>query len=145
MGVIGFLSVAVSAASAIAQHAQAKKAQRAQEEGNAIASAGQEIEDRARRRRALRDARIRQAMIEQSAVSSGASGSSGETGARSALQSNVATALAGQRAQVAVSQGVSAANQRAAAAQTKMQTIGAFSDVVTQGLDLWGKSQSGGV
>lgn len=141
LGLIAFTSLAVGAASSVAQAAQARKAARAQEEAGEISSAQQEIQDRVERRKVAREARIRRAIIEQSAVTSGAEGSSGELGAKSALDSNVAASFANQSSQRAASQGITRQNQIAADAESRFDTIGAFGGLVQQGLSLWDQAK----
>lgn len=143
MGTIELIGLAVTAASTVAQVAQARKSAKAQKEARAQSTAGQMIQDRAERRRAMRDARVRQAMIENSAVTSGAEGSSGEIGATSALNSNLGSSVANQTSQQLTAQGISAANQRAADAQSRFDTIGAFGKVANQGLSLWDEANKG--
>lgn len=141
MGVIELVSLAIRAASTVAQVAQARKAERAQREARAVSSAGQEIQDRAARRRAIREARVRQAIIEQSAVSSNATGSSGEIGATSALQANLGSSIANQESQRLTAEGITAANDRAAQAESRFEQIGAFNKVVQKGLSLWDEAK----
>ena len=143
MGFIPLLSLAVTAATTIAQQSQARKAARAQREANAISSAGQQIEDRMARRRALREARVRRAIIQNSAAQNGAQGSSGESGALSALGSNLGASFANQTTQANVSQGISAANQKSADAQNAFDQIGAFGKLAQQGIGLWSDYKEG--
>ena len=143
MGVIELVALAVTAATGIKQAAQARKAARAQREASEISTASQQIQDRAERRKALREARIRRAIIENSAVQSGAEGSSGEFGATSALQSNVGASIANQTSQSLASRGITRQNQIAAEAESRFDQIGAFGGLVNQGLDLWGEYKKG--
>jgi len=143
MGIETMLLLAVSTAGTIAQSVQARKAAKAQKEARAISTAGGEIKDRAARRRALREERIRRARLVQASESSGTEGSSGELGAVSSLSANRQSAVANQSAQGLVAQGISAANQRAADAQTRFNQIGAFTDLVGKGLEIWGDSKTG--
>lgn len=134
---IALASLAVGAAQTVYQAAQARKAARAQREARDISTAGQTISDRAARRRAVREARIRRAMIESSAVVSNAGGSSGEFGAGSALTANVGASIANQTSDRLGAQGISAANQRSADAQSRFDTAGQFGQLIQGGLSLW--------
>lgn len=134
---LALASLATTAATTVVQAVQARKASKAQEEANSISIAGQEVQDRVARRRAIRESRIRQAMIENSAVSSGATGSSGESGAIAALGSNTGAAVANQQSQSLTAAGVTRQNQRAASAESRFQQIGAFGAAVNQGISLW--------
>lgn len=134
---IALASLAVGAASTIAQTVQARKAARAQREAQAVSSASQQIQDRVARRRAVREARVRQAAIQQSAVASGGVGSSGAAGATSALQSNLGAGVANQRSQQLAAEGIGRQNVISANAQTRFDTIGSFGKLVQQGISLF--------
>lgn len=136
MGVVELLSLAVSAGSAIARRNQARKAAAATNEANAVSTATGEINNRLARRRAAREERLRRARLKQSASNYGVSGSSGEFGALSALQANSQTNLANQNANEVAARGISAANQRAANAQTSIERISAFEGLAQRGLSL---------
>lgn len=143
MGVIELVGLAVSAATGIAQAAQARKAAKAQREASEISAAGQAVQDRVARRRALRETRIRRAIIENSAAQSGALGSSGVIGATSALESNTGASIANQESQRLTSVAIGRQNQIAAQAESKFDQIGAFGKIVNQGISLWGEYKKG--
>lgn len=143
MGVIALVGLAVSAATTISQASQARKAARAQREAGEINAAGQAIEDRTARRRALRESRIRRAIIENSAAQSGALGSSGLIGATSALESNTGASIANQESQRLTSEAIGRQNQIAADAESRFDQIGAFGKLVNQGVSLWGDYKKG--
>lgn len=131
------VGLAITAATTVAGVAQARKAQAAQKESNEISSAMGQIQDRAAKRKALRDARIRRAMITNSAVQSGAEGSSGELGAISALESNTGAAIGNLTGQQIATAGISRANQKAADAESAFDRIGMFGEAAQKGLNLW--------
>lgn len=78
MGVeaIAVAALAVSTASTVYSIAEQRKAGKAQQEGQDIATAQQKSIDLANRRQQLREERIRRAQIEQAASNQGAGGSS---------------------------------------------------------------------
>lgn len=143
MGFVAIASLAVTAATTIAQMSQARRAAKAQKEASEISGAGQQIQDRVARRRAIREARVRRAMIENSAAQSGGQGSSGESGALSAVGSTLGASVANQSTQARVSQGISVQNQKAAEAETAFDQIGAFGKLANQGLSMWGDYKEG--
>ena len=118
MGVetVALAALAVSSASTVYSIAEQRKAGKAQQEGQDIATAQQKSIDLANRRQQLREERIRRAQIEQAAANQGAGGSSGEAGAISALGSQVGSNIASiSQGQLAAS-GISNAMSRAAGA-----------------------------
>lgn len=145
MGIVSILSLAVGAATGIAQAVQARKATKARRESQAIQTAGENIRDKMARRRAAKEERIRRARLVQASTTGGTTGSSGEIGATSALGANFASATAQQSASRGISQGISAANARGADAQSRGATIGAFGKIAQQGLGMWDDYQKGNV
>lgn len=141
MGVVAILGLAVSAASTIVQAVQGRKAAKARRESQAVQTAGEAIRDRLARRRAAREERVRRARLLQSSEVGGTSGSSGELGASGALRTNSAAGVANQSSQRTVSQGISAANQQAADAQSRAASVGAFADLVQSGLNVWDEAR----
>lgn len=96
MGVgLGIASFVLAAGSAVAQHKQQKKAaaeqKKAREENEAAVAAQQSMEqakDDQQRRQQIRERRIKQAMIMQSAENTGAGYASGEIGGVGALSTD---------------------------------------------------------
>ena len=131
---IGAAIAAASVATGVMQLGQAKKASKAREEGNKVSTAQQQSEAAASRRRAVREARIRRAMVLNQAENTGTSESSGALGATGVIGTNVASANAEARGQTRAIQGINAANQRAANYEYKAARIGAFGDIFTSGL-----------
>lgn len=121
MGAVAVAALAITAASTAYSVDQQKKAGKAQQEGQDIASAQQKSVDLANRRQQIREERIRRAQIEQAAANQGAGGSSGEAGAISALGSQVGANIASiNQGQLAAS-GISNAMSRAAGATQRAQ------------------------
>ncbi len=123
MGVetIAIAALAVSSASTVYSIAEQRKAGKAQQEGQDIATAQQKSVDLANRRQQLREERIRRAQIEQAAANQGAGGSSGEAGAISALGSQVGSNIASISQGQDAAGGISAAMSKATGATQRSQ------------------------
>ena len=138
MGVetIAIAALAVSSASTVYSIAEQRKAGKAQQEGQDIATAQQKSVDLANRRQQLREERIRRAQIEQAAANQGAGGSSGEAGAISALGSqmgaNIASINQGQMAAEGIGNAMSAAAGHGQKAQVA-QGVASLSGTIFQG------------
>ena len=143
MGLVALLSLAVSAATGIAQAVQSRKAAKARRESQAVQTAGENIQDKLSKRRAAKEERIRRARLVQASTTGGTSGSSGEIGATSALGANFASAQASQSAQRGVAQGISAANQKEADAVGRSNTFGAIGNLAQQGFGMWDDHNKG--
>lgn len=121
MGAVAVASLLITAASTAYSVNEQRKAGKAQQEGQDIATAQQKSIDLANRRQQIREERIRRAQIEQAASNQGAGGSSGEAGAISALGSqvgsNVASISQGQKA----AEGIGSAMSKAAGATQRAQ------------------------
>lgn len=114
-------ALAVTTASTAYSINEQKKAGKAQQEGQDIATAQQKSIDLANRRQQLREERIRRAQIEQAAANQGAGGSSGEAGAISALGSQVGSNIASISQGQVAAEGISSAMSRAAGATQRAQ------------------------
>ena len=130
------LQLAVGAAGVISGVATAKKATKARNESKNISTANQQIQDRIAKRRAAKESRIKRARLIQAGETSGASGSSGLVGATSALGANFGAAVAGQKSQQFAAQGISAANQRAANAESQGARNEALFEVLGKGIKM---------
>lgn len=120
MGVetVGVIVAAVGAAAAAygtveSQRANKKRAG-AEEEARNVQAAQQKQEEMEKRRQQIREQRVRQAQIEQSAANAGSSGSSGELGAVSGTQTITGSNIAFGQSTALASQGISRQNQVAA-------------------------------
>lgn len=133
---MGIVSAIVGVIGVAKQISAGKKMQKAQKEANAVASASGEITDRAARRRAAREERLRRARLLSTSRASGAGGSSGELGALGALTTNFDSAVADQSSQRLAAQGISAANQRYSDAQSQYESAGLWTKLITQGIDI---------
>lgn len=114
-------SLVVTAASTAYSVDQQKKAGKAQQEGQDIASAQQKSVDFANRRQQLREERIRRAQIEQASSNQGVGGSSGEAGAVSALGAQVGANVASINQGQMAAEGISGAMSKAAGATQRAQ------------------------
>ena len=136
MGLIPFLSLAVSAATTVTQMKQAGRAADAQREQNNIQGANQEIQNRVNRRNKIKEARIMRARMEAASQSSNTGGSSGELGASSALSSSLAGSFAAQRTQESAARGITRQSGVIADAQYKSNAAAAWGNVFQQGLEM---------
>lgn len=133
---VALLSLAVTGASAIAQQRQARKQASAEREGRAIEGAMGEINNMSARRKAARERRIKMARLNASANASGVQGSSGQVGAQSALGASFGGAMAGQQTGLQAAQGISAANQRAADARSRSNSIKLWTGVAQKSIGI---------
>lgn len=139
MAFLTALAIGATVIGTLGQISAAKKAARAQREANAVAGAGEDIKNRAARRAAAREERIRRGQLAQTASTTGTTRSSGFLGAVSSLGANFGSAVARQSEQGLVAQGISAANQKAADAQSKFNMFGQLIDFSMSGLDFYNK------
>lgn len=146
MGAVAVASLLVTAASTAYSIEEQRKAGKAQQEGQDIATAQQKSIDLANRRQQIREERIRRAQIEQAAANQGAGGSSGEAGAISALGSqvgsNVASISQGQKAAEGIGNAMSAAAGSTQRAQVS-QGVASLSGTIFQASGGFGSIFSG--
>lgn len=128
-------SLAVGAANVIVQQNAANKAAYAQRQSNAIQQAGQEVQNRIARRRAAKEARLRQARIAASAAGSGVINSSGVAGASADITNTYQTGVAQQAGDVLTSQGITQQQQIKADALRKADTFGAWASLFEHGVN----------
>ena len=140
---LAIIGLIVGAASTVAQSVQARKAAKARREATAVSTAGENVRDKIARRRGAKEERLRRARLIQASTAGGTEGSSGEIGATSALGANFGAAVASQSMQRGVSQGITAANQKAADATSKGKMIGAWGDLAVEGLGMWDDHNTG--
>lgn len=140
MGPVALLATVVSTA---VQMSNARKAAKAQAEGNAVAQAGGLIKDNATRRRLAREERVRRARLLSTSRASGGAGSSGEGGALAALSTNFGSANASISSDAATSAGISAANQRSADFQGKADAAAAWGALIANSAELVNKWKTG--
>lgn len=133
MGVVAAIAGLVGV---VGQMSQAKKLARAQKEGNAVASASGEITDLASRRRSAREERLRRARLIATSRAFGGAGSSGELGGLGALTTSFDSSVADQSSQRLAAQGISAANQRAASAKASYDSVGLWTKLISQGVEI---------
>jgi len=118
---VAVAALAVSTASTVYSMAEQRKAGKAQQEGQDIATAQQKSVDLANKRQQLREERIRRAQIEQASANQGVGGSSGEAGAVSALGAQVGANVASINQGQVAAEGISGAMSKAAGATQRAQ------------------------
>lgn len=131
---IGAAVAATSVVTGVVQYTQARKASKERKEANAISSAQQRNEAANSRRRAIREARVRRAMILQSSENMGASNSSGELGAIGVIGTNLGSNNAAAEGQTSAILGINARNQRAANYDYKGQLAGTLGNAFANSL-----------
>ena len=131
---IGAAIAAASVATGVMQLSSAKKANKQRQEANAISTASAQSEAAASRRKAVREARIRRAMIVQSSENTGTADSSGSLGAQAVIGTNLGSQNAQAAGQTRAITGINRANQRAANLDFKGAQVGAFGSMFTSAL-----------
>ncbi len=122
-GIIGGIAQANAAGQAAAAQAEANAIEGAQTENNAVES----------RRQRIRENRIRRAQMLAAAENTGTTGSSGQIGAVSALNTNLGGLVANAAGNTQANKSISSNLQRAANFQTQSNTIGAWTNTIQQG------------
>ena len=118
---VAIAALAVTTASTVYSIEEQRKAGKAQQEGQDIATAQQKSVDLANKRQQLREERIRRAQIEQASANQGVGGSSGEAGAISALGAQVGANVASINQGQVAAEGISGAMSKAAGAGQRAQ------------------------
>jgi len=121
----------------IAQMGQARAAARAQKDAQNTQTNQELVNNRLAQRRAAREERVRRGRLIAASENTGTSGSSGELGALSALGTNTGAAISAQKGEASAAMSISKSNQQLADAQNKFDNIGAFTDLVQDGLSLF--------
>jgi len=127
---IGAVIAATSVVTGVMQYTMGRKASAERKEANAIANAQQKNESADSRRKAIREARVRRAMVLQQSENAGATGSSGSQGATGVINTNLGSANAFAQGQTKAIQGINNRNQRAADYDYKGQMWGLFGSTV---------------
>ena len=122
-------AVIATVVSAGASIVGSKQAADAQEEQNEIQSAQQKMNDVSAARRKVKEARVARARLMQSSDAFGTTGSSGEAGALSGLNTQLAGNLARQTGQANTANALSAVSQDLADKQFITGSIGAVAGV----------------
>lgn len=138
--IVGLASAAVGAASVIATNKASRKAREAQARAQIIKTAGEKVVNRAERRRAAREERIRRAKIKAQAEQAGAGTSSGLEGAIGGLRATTASGVAQQKSSFLTNVGISAALQEAQRAEDRAKSIQAFSNLAIEGINIFGET-----
>ena len=122
-------SLVISAGSAVEQSNQASKAAAAAKEGRAISGAEERVSLATRKRREIRERRVREATIKASSQATGVAGSSGEGGALAILGTNVAANTAQISRQVSTAGSLTVAAQQQADASLRGQIAGSVGSI----------------
>ena len=144
---VAIAALAVTTASTAYSIAEQRKAGKAQQEGQDIATAQQKSVDLANKRQQLREERIRRAQIEQASANQGVGGSSGEAGAISALGAQVGANIASINQGQVAAEGISGAMSKAAGAGQRAQVaqgVASLSGTIFQASGGFGSIFGGG-
>lgn len=132
---IGAVTAAVSVVSGIGQMKAAKAANKERKEANNVANANQKNEAAASRRKAVREARVRRAMILQQSENAGlGTGGSGTQGAIGVVGTNLGSANSQAQGQTVAAEGINRRNQRAADYDFKAAQWGAFGNIFSSAI-----------
>jgi hypothetical protein len=147
--IIGAVSAAVGVVAGVAQMSAAKKAAKERKEANNVATANQQNEATNSRRKAVREARVRRAMILQQSENAGlGTGGSGTQGAIGVVNTNLGSINSAAAGQTVAIQGINRRNQKAADYDFKAAQWGAFGDIFSGALNSFqagmSKKPSGG-
>lgn len=132
---MGVVDLIVGVVGAAAQMSATKKMAAAQREAGAVSTASGDIRDRAARRRAAREERLRRARLIASSRASGAGNSSGEIGGLASLSTGFESSVASQTEDRLANEGISAANQRYADARFKYDSAALWSNLISGSID----------
>lgn len=129
---IGAAVAAASVATGLKQMKASKAANRERKEANEIANAQQKNEAAASTRQAIREARIRRAMIMQQSENTGVADSSGAIGAVGVVGTNLGINAANANAKTTAVTAINNRNQKAADYDYKAARWGAFGNIFAQ-------------
>lgn len=139
--VIGAVAAAASVISGVMQMNLAKKAAGQRKEANKVQNAQQKNDSMDQRRKAIREARVRRAMIMQQSANAGLGGGSGEAGAVGAVNTNLGSNIGQASGQTLAIEGINKRNQAAADYDFKAQQWGAFGNIFATALGSFQTSQ----
>lgn len=122
------INVILAAASLAFSVVQSSKATAARKEAQAISTASEQTQNKAARRKAIRELRFKKAQIIQSSENLGFEGSSLALGAQASLAANLSNNIALQSFSQATKEGLSNQNQKIADASSAAKTFAAFAD-----------------
>lgn len=127
---IGAAIAAVSVVTGVKQLKEAKKATAARQEANNVQAAQTKNEANDSRRKAVREARVRRAMILQASENAGlGQGGSGTQGSIGVVNTNLGSANSASMGQSAAATGINTLNNKAAGYDFKAQQWGAFGNI----------------
>lgn len=133
--VIGAVAAAASVVTGVMGYNASKKAAKARKEANNIQTAQAQNDNAASRRRAIREARVRRAMILQQSENAGlGTQGSGTVGATGVIGTNLGSNRAIAQGQTLSIEGINAQNQRAANYDFEAAKWGAFGNIFQSAL-----------
>lgn len=132
--IVAGLSAVVGVIGGIMQADAANSAANAQKEANAIQGAQQQVAGQESRRQKVREERIRRAQIIAASENTGTTGSSGQIGAVGALSTNLNGLIGSSLGESKANAAVNRNTQRAADFTAQGNQIGAWTNVLQQGL-----------
>lgn len=133
--VLGAVAAAASVVTGVMQLNEAKKASKARKEANNIQNAQQKNDAADQRRKAIREARVRRAMIVQQSENAGLGiQGSGTQGAVGVVGTNLGSNIAQASGQTLAIEGINRNNQKAADHDFKAQQWGAFGNIFATAL-----------
>lgn len=133
------MTLILQAASLVFGVIQGNKAERARKESRSISTASETTQNRAARRKAIRELRFKKAQIIQSGENLGFEGSSLSLGAQSNLAANLSNNIALQSFSQSTKEGLSNQNQIIADAASAAKTFKAFADFGSEVSDAFSK------
>jgi hypothetical protein len=133
--------LAVAAANFAVQAEAASDQRRKSRESRKISATQQRIDASRQARSNLRQERIRRAQIEQAAVNTGTSGSSGELGSSSAIGTFAGATQAATRQQESFANRISQNNQAVADSRFRAQIAGGITDLFSSGVSAFNQPQ----
>lgn len=132
--IIGAISAVVGVVGSVMQAGAAREAAAAQRESRDIGAAQQRVENLESRRQKVREERVRRAQILAGAENVGTARSSGEVGAIGALSTNLSGLFGQSLGRSAAAEGMNTQDQRAADANQRANTIGAWTNTIQSGI-----------
>jgi len=135
---LGVVSLVVGVVSGVQQANLANQAADAQKAANATSAAQTQVNSQEELRQRVREERIRRAQIIQASTNQGTTGSSGEGGALSSLDTNFGTLVSQSEGQSNTNSIINAYNQRATDLTNQSNILKSLTGTVQTGIDTFG-------
>lgn len=141
--IIGAVAAAASVVTGVMSYTQAAKANKQRKEANAIANAQAQNENAAARRKAVREARVRRAMILQQSENAGlGTDGSGTLGAVGVVGTNLGSNIAAAQGKTVAINGINARQQKAADYDFSAGAWSSFGNIFSTALGAFQQKQS---